>query len=411
MDLSVINILEFDKIKAKLAERAGSVIGRELAEALAPVDRYDEVQGRLEETKEALDIMGSVVSVPLGGIRDIRPLIKRAELGASLEPHDFVYIAGTLYAARRLKQFFAELNMKAVKLGELAENITVYRALENNIEASISEQGAVRDTASQELARLRREIKIAQNRVKEKLENILHSAEYQKFFQDALVTIRGDRYVIPVKQEYRHSFPGIVHDQSASGATVFIEPMAVVNLNNDLKQMMSAELAEIERILQRLSSQVAAVCGRSYGDLPRAWSHRFFAFAKAKLAIDFKAVMPVLNKAGAVDLRQARHPLIAADKVVAIDVRIGKGFTVLVITGPNTGGKTVSLKTVGLFALMTQAGLFIPAAADSAMPVFDNIYADIGDEQSIEQSLSTFSARHDQIWYAFYARSDAMIWY
>ena len=391
MELSVLNTLEFDKIRTRLADNTGSVIGREFAEALEPVSDYSEVERRLKETKEALDILGAVVSVPLGGIRDIRAMVKRAELGASLEPYEFVAVGSTLYAARRLKQFFGELNQDVPRLSEIAESITLYRNLENNIEITVSDQGAVRDTASAELARLRRDIRTAQHRVKEKLESILHSTEYQKFFQDALVTIRGDRYVIPVKQEYRHSFPGIVHDQSASGATVFIEPMAVVNLNNDLKQMMSAEQTEIERILHQLSAQVAAVAAGLLITC-QALGEMDFVFAKARLAIAHKAVMPLLNNSGMVDLRQARHPLINAENVMPIDVRLGKEFTVLVITGPNTGGKTVSLKTVGLFALMVQAGLFIPAAVDSVMPVFENVFADIGDEQSIEQSLSTFSA-------------------
>jgi len=391
MDSAVLITLEFDKIRTRLAECAGSGIGRELAEGLEPVNDYSEVERRLAETTEALDIFGMVVAVPLGGIRDIRSQVKRAELGATLEPPEFMAVGSTLYAARRVKQFFSELKRSAPRLEETVAAITVNRALETNIENTFSEQGTMRDTASPELARLRREMRTAQQRVKEKLDSILHSSEYQKYFQDTLVTIRSDRYVIPVKQEYRHNFPGIVHDQSASGATVFIEPMAVVNLNNDLKQMAAAEHAEVERILRQLSAQVAAVA-ESLLATCLALGVVDFIFAKARLAVAMKAVLPLLNESGRVDLRQARHPLIPHAVVVPIDVRIGREFQVLVITGPNTGGKTVSLKTVGLFALMVQSGLFIPAAADSEMPVFNNIYADIGDEQSIEQSLSTFSS-------------------
>ncbi|MDR3562677.1 MAG: endonuclease MutS2 [Negativicutes bacterium] len=390
MDSSVLRTLEFDKIIARLADCTGSVIARELAESLEAVDDFAEVERRLEETGEALDIQASVATVPLGGIRDIRSQVKRAELGSSLEASEFLAVGSTLYAARRIKQFFNELAKPVPRLAEVVEGITVYRNLEISIDNTVNEQGMVRDSASPELANLRREIRTAQHRVKEKLDSILHSSEYQKYFQDALVTIRGDRYVIPVKQEYRHHFPGIVHDQSASGATVFIEPMAVVNLNNDLKQMVVAEHNEVERILRHLSTQVAAVAEGLLVTC-QALGEVDFAFAKARLAIAQKAFKPVLNSVGRVNLRQARHPLIAADKVMPIDVRIGEDFQVMVITGPNTGGKTVSLKTLGLFALMTQAGLFIPAASDSEMPVFANIFADIGDEQSIEQSLSTFS--------------------
>jgi DNA mismatch repair protein MutS2 len=391
MDSSVLTTLEFHKVRTMLAAATGSVLGREVAEALAPVSDASDVEWRLEETQEAFDLLAAAAIVPLGGIRDIRGHLQRADLGAVLEPPDFVAIASTLYAARRMKQFFADLTDPAPRLEETAAAIAVFRNLENAIEDTVSDQGAVLDSASPELARIRREIRVTQGRVKEKLDHIIHSGEYQKLLQDAIVTMRGDRYVIPVKQEYRHAFPGIVHDQSASGATVFIEPMAVVNLNNDLKQLMAAEINEVERILRRLTAQVAAAAGQLL-ETCRALGQIDFAFAKARLALNMNAVRPLLNTAGYVNLRRARHPLIPAEIVVPIDVRVGKEFHVLVITGPNTGGKTVTLKTVGLFALMTQAGLFIPAASQSEMPVFANVYADIGDEQSIEQSLSTFSA-------------------
>ncbi|MBP2655494.1 MAG: mutS2 1 [Firmicutes bacterium] len=391
MDSAMLVILEYNKVRKVLADSTGSAIGRELAEKLEPVNDYDEALARLEETREAADIMIAVDNVPLGGIRDIRAVIKRSGLGAMLEGHELLAVGSTLYAARRVKQFFTELDHNAKQLAAVVERITVLRGLETTIDNTISDQGTVKDSASPELARLRREIRTSQQKIKEKLESILHSAEYQKLFQDVLVTIRGDRYVIPVKQEYRHSFPGIVHDQSASGATVFIEPMAVVNLNNDLKQLIAAEENEVERVLRAVSSQVAAVSQVLF-DTCLALGELDFAFAKARLALKFKASEPRLNIEGRVNIRQARHPLIPAEVVVPIDIRLGDDFTVLVITGPNTGGKTVTLKTVGLFAVMAQAGLFIPAAADSEIAVFRNVFADIGDEQSIEQSLSTFSA-------------------
>lgn len=390
MEVSVFTTLEFNKIRDMLAERTGSVMGRELAESIIPVNDAGEVEIRLAETAEARTVMNQVPAVPLGGIRDVRAGIKRAALGAILEPHELLAVASTLYAARRMKNFLAELPVEIPLLAAMAGQITLLRNIETTIEATVTEQGTIRDDASGELLKIRREIRQSQSRVKERLDSILRSGEYQKYFQDALVTMRGDRYVIPIKQEFRNNFPGIVHDQSSSGATLFIEPMAIVNLNNDIKQLMSAEKNEIERILTVVTGQIANVADVIEDNLALL-ARLDFIFAKAKLSIDMRAVQPVINEQGHVNLIQARHPLIAPENVVPIDVRLGRHFTTLLITGPNTGGKTVTLKTVGLFALMTQSGLFIPAAADSEMPVIGNIFADIGDEQSIEQSLSTFS--------------------
>lgn len=390
MEAAVLSTLEYNKIRDMLAERTGSIMGRELAQALVPVKDAAQVQERLAETAEARAIMNNVPTIPLGGIRDVRATIKRAELGAILEPHELLAVGSMLYAARRIKGFFADLPVETPLLSLQADQIIVLRNIETIIEATVTEQGMIRDDASSELLKLRREIKQSQSRVKEKLDSILRSGEYQKYFQDALVTMRGDRYVIPIKQEFRNYFPGIVHDQSSSGATLFIEPMAIVNLNNDIKQLIAAEKNEIERILTVVAGQIAKVA-RSLEENLAILAHLDFVFAKAKLSIDLRAIQPIINQQGYVNLIQARHPLIAAQHVVPIDVQLGRHFTTLLITGPNTGGKTVTLKTVGLFALMTQAGLFIPAAPDSAMPVIGNIFADIGDEQSIEQSLSTFS--------------------
>lgn len=390
MDSSVCKALEYPKIVTLLADKAGSVMAKEIALNLTPTAEREEVEKRLQETAEALEVLIAAATVPLGGIRDIRAAMKRAEIGAMLEPQEMLAIGSTLYAARRIKNFFAEYNKPLSVLEETAAAITILRNLENTIENTITEQGQVRDDASVELARLRREIRTAQSRVKEKIEHILHSGEYQKYFQDALVTVRGDRYVIPIKQEYRHQFPGIVHDQSASGSTVFIEPMAVVQLNNDMKQAMAAEKNEIERILTQVSAQIAAMVEAIRRNCT-ALAQLDFAFAKARLSLEMSAEKPIVNQKGHVRLIGARHPLIPKEVVVPIDVHLGKEFTTLLITGPNTGGKTVSLKTVGLFSLMIQSGLFIPAKATSEMPLFQNIFADIGDEQSIEQSLSTFS--------------------
>ncbi len=391
MDLSVLQTLEYHKVRAMLADRSSSTMGRELAEELVPTNELAEVQRRIAETGEAREIIDAMSNIPLGGIRDIRGMLKRAEVGSLLEPHELVAIGSTLYASRRMKQFFVDMPASLVILPGYVVNITELRNVENSIENIVNEQGGIRDDASVELLKIRRELRASQNRVKEKLDSILRSTEYQKYFQDALVTMRGDRYVIPIKQESRHHFPGIVHDQSASGATVFIEPMAVVVLNNEIKQLMSAEKNEIERILRVITEQIGSYSEELHANC-YILAQIDFAFAKGKLSQDMKATLPLINDEGYVNLRQARHPLIADSVVVPIDVYIGKEFHTLLITGPNTGGKTVSLKTLGLFALMTQSGLYIPVDSGSEIAVFHNVFADIGDEQSIEQSLSTFSA-------------------
>ncbi len=391
MDVSVLKTLEYHKIRAMLADKSSSIMGRELAEELVPTSELIEVERRIAETEEARGILDAISSIPLGGIRDIRSFLKRAEIGSVLAPDELVAVGSTLYASRRMKSFFMDMPVSLTILLGYAENITVLRNVENFIENIVNEQGQIRDDASVELLHVRREIRLSQSRIKDKLDGILRSSEYQKYFQDALVTVRSDRYVIPIKQEYRNNFPGIIHDQSASGATVFIEPMAVVVLNNEIKQLMSAEKNEIERILKSATEQIANVSGVIYINC-NMLANIDFAFAKAKLSLTMQATMPIINHNGYVNLQQARHPLIEATAVVPIDIYIGKDFNTLLITGPNTGGKTVTLKTLGLFALMTQAGLYIPVNSGSEIAVFNNIFADIGDEQSIEQSLSTFSA-------------------
>jgi len=391
MDLSVLKTLEYNKIRAKLADRSSCMLGRELAEELVPTSELTEVKRRIAETREAREILDAISNIPLGGIRDIRVMLKRAEVGSILDPHELIAVSSTLYASRRMKSFFADMPSSILILAGYGANITALPNVENAIENIVNEQGTIRDDASAELLKIRRDVRSAQSRVKDKLDSILRSSEYQKYFQDTLVTMRGDRYVIPIKQESRYHFPGIIHDQSASGATVFIEPMAVVVLNNDIKQLMSAEKNEIERILQIITANIADFAEEIYANC-HALGQLDFAFAKGKLSQDMKATIPLINNEGYVNLRQARHPLIPAAVVVPIDIYLGREFNTLLITGPNTGGKTVTLKTLGLFALMTQAGLYIPVDSGSEMAVFTNVFADIGDEQSIEQSLSTFSA-------------------
>ncbi|MDL2280814.1 endonuclease MutS2 [Selenomonadales bacterium OttesenSCG-928-I06] len=395
---SSLKTLEYNKIIEMLTDMAVTARGKEIAIKLMPEARFAEAERLLAETQEAFTLMNNGYDIPLGGISDIRESLKRAELGAVLDASELLKIGLNLSAAKNIKNFFNKipLELQMPILTILAEEIFLLNELENTIESAIDDNGTVKDSASKELSSLRRNIRQAQNQVKDKIDNILRSTEYQKYFQDTLVTMRGDRYVIPIKQEYKHNFPGIIHDQSASGATVFIEPMAVVNLNNNLKQMMLAEKQEVERILRLLSTQVGQHAEKIATNL-EILADLDFIFAKAKLARKINATKPILSDKGYLNLIAARHPLLGKDQVVPTDVYLGRDFDILLITGPNTGGKTVTLKTVGLFCLMVKAGLFIPAKTDSIMPIFENIFADIGDEQSIEQSLSTFSSHMTNI--------------
>ncbi|HAF31599.1 MAG TPA: endonuclease MutS2 [Anaerovibrio sp.] len=390
MEQDSFKVLEYKKILERLQNKAGSILGKELAGGLQPSNDIDEVKERLRETAEAV-MVSSMANPPLGGIRDIRELMKKIGIGAIIETSEIMDVLTTMYAMRGVKKFFKELELDAPILKNWARGLEILGELERNLENTVDEHGNLRDDASVELKRIRREVKTSQARIKDHLNNILHSAEYQKYFQDAIVTMRGDRYVVPIKQEYRQYFPGIVHDQSASGSTVFVEPMAVVNLNNDIKQLVAAEKHEVERILRDISNQI-----RRKDDILMEncdiLAFIDFTFAKAGLAREMKAVEPVVSEDGATSLLSARHPLIDSDKVVPIDISIGADYNMLLVTGPNTGGKTVSMKTLGLLVLMAQAGLFLPVENGSRIAVYNNIYADIGDEQSIEQSLSTFSA-------------------
>ena len=386
-----LKVLEYNKIIKLLTAKAGSSLGKEKIINLLPSSNYKIIEESLNETAEALLITTVSDNIPLGGIRDLKIILKKANIGAMLEANEFLNIAGTLSAAKKIKKFFKELDLEATLLKTWAAKIEVLTQLEQQIENSIDEHGNLLDSASVELGKLRREIRTSQLKIKEKLDAILRSSEYQKYFQDSLVTLRGDRYVIPIKQEYRQFFPGIVHDQSSSGATLFIEPMSIIDLNNTVKELMANEKHEIERILKALAVQVLKYEQQIRLDM-EILGHFDFVFAKAKFALEFQASRPEINNAGLVELKQARHPLIPPEKVVPIDILLGKDFSTLLITGPNTGGKTVTLKTLGLFVLMAQAGLFIPAQAGSKLPVYNNVFADIGDEQSIEQSLSTFSS-------------------
>ena len=386
-------ILEFDKIREKLRDCATSNFGKELAEKIFPADNFSEVQDDLNLTTEAVKIF-AINSPPFGGIHDIREILKKISLGSNADAEEFLNILSTMFAMRNMKKFFKESELDTPKLKFRASQIEILGNLEKQIDNAIDEHGAVKDSASSELQKIRRELRTAQNKIKSEIFNILHDANNQKFFQDSIITMRSDRYVLPVKLEYKSQIPGIVHDQSATGATVFIEPMAIVNLNNEVKQLESEERAEVNRILRVLSDSVRKNVDELLNNV-EILAKIDLVFAKAKLAEKLNATEPILEKF--TDLKSARHPLISAEKVIPIDIKLGENFSVLLVTGPNTGGKTVSMKTLGLLALMAQSGLYIPADSGSKIFVYKNIFADIGDEQSIEQSLSTFSAHMKKI--------------
>ncbi len=385
--------LEFEKILERLRDCATSNFGKELATKLEPADDFETVRENLSLTTEAVKIF-AVSAPPLGGFRDVRETFKKIKIGSAAAADELLDVLSTMYTMRQVKIFFKETEVDAPQLKSRATEIEILGNLERQLDNAIDEHGNVRDTASSELQKIRRDLRAAQSRIKNEIFNILHDSGKQKFFQDAIVTMRGDRYVLPVKLEYKSQFPGIVHDQSATGATVFIEPLAVVNLNNSVKELEAAERHEVMRILRGLSDAVRKNLDALTANI-KILADVDLLFAKAKLARDLNATEPQLENF--TDLQAARHPLINPAEVVPVDIRLGENFSMLLVTGPNTGGKTVSMKTLGLLALMTQAGLYIPAAGGSRIAVFTNIFADIGDEQSIEQSLSTFSAHMTKI--------------
>lgn len=394
----MLNKLEYDKIIALLVDQASSLLGKERAGQLRPYTRLEDANEAQQATWEAATVLRIKGSVPLGGIRDIRSAIQRARLHAMLSPSELLDVASTIFAGRRLKQFVldaAEEESLEI-LRRLAEQIEGLRDVEGEITRCIDENGEVVDSASPELRSIRQEIRSLESRIRERLDQITRSSSYQKMLMENIVTIRGDRYVIPVKQEYRSVFGGIVHDQSASGATLFIEPEAVVGLNNKLREVRLQEEREVEKILLHLTNVVAEVVQALIGNV-EALAELDFHFAKAQLSRRMKGSAPKLNDRGYIHLKKARHPLIDANVVVPIDIELGREYTAIIVTGPNTGGKTVTLKTVGLLSLMAMSGLHIPAEEGSEMTVFSSVFADIGDEQSIEQNLSTFSSHMTNI--------------
>ncbi|MGG4445570.1 endonuclease MutS2 [Brevibacillus porteri] len=398
MEQRVLRTLEYDKIVALLIDKASCTYGKEKASELIPFLRLDEVITAQQGTEQAATVLRLKGSVPLGGIRDIRGPVQRARLNAMLAPMELLDIASTVMAGRRLKTFLLDMceDHELPLLQQEAERIEGLRELETDIRRCIDENGDILDSASLELRQVRQEIRQLESRIREKLDQMTRSSTYQKMLMENIVTIRGDRFVIPVKQEYRSVFGGIVHDQSASGATLFIEPEVIVEMNNKLRELRLREEREVERILYVLTEQVSFAV-EALIENTEALTELDFMFAKAQLAWSMKAICPRINDRGYVNMRKARHPLIPREVVVPVDVELGGEYQAIVVTGPNTGGKTVSLKTIGLLSLMTMAGLHIPAEEESEMTVFSSVFADIGDEQSIEQSLSTFSSHMTNI--------------
>ena len=388
-----LKVLEFYKIRDMLVERAASGLGKARCAALVPVSDIREIERMQAETEEASTLVARTGVQPISAFDDVQAQVARAKVGGILSPKDLLLCARLMQTARSVRRTLVGEKDEAEEtetphLVGLARALYPMRRLEEEIFAAILSEEEIADSASPGLASVRRKIRSANERIRDKLNGYLHSSSMARYLQDAIITMRQGRYVLPVRAEYRSQVPGIVHDQSSSGATLF---MAIVEINNDLRGLMGEERAEIEKILQRFSEEISQEAGALLEN-QRILAELDFIFAKGALARQMRAVQPKINEAGYIDIKRGRHPLIDPEAVVPSDLWIGKDFTTLVVTGPNTGGKTVTLKTVGLFTLMMQAGLQVPAMLGTELAVFDDVFADIGDEQSIEQSLSTFSS-------------------
>ncbi|SFC54327.1 endonuclease MutS2 [Clostridium uliginosum] len=386
-----LRILEFDKIKKKLKKYAHSNSAKQKLDELEPYDNIYEINNNLEESNEALEMLMKKGAPPLEGLFDVKDPLERAKKGGTLTPDQLLKVGGMLRATRKMKEFFKREEQEAsyLKLEDLAYILTPINELENEIDRAIVSEEEISDKASQTLHNIRRSLKEKNSSVRDKINSIVKSNA--KYLQDSLYTMRGDRYVIPVKSEYKSAVPGLVHDQSSTGATFFIEPMSLVNLNNEIKELMLKEKAEIDRILTALSLRVKDHSDQCESNF-KILTQFDFIFAKGKYASSLNAIKPIVREDGIFNIILGRHPLIEEDKVIPSDIYLGEEFNTLMITGPNTGGKTVTLKTVGLLHIMALSGLLIPARDNSSVCFFKEIFADIGDEQSIEQSLSTFSS-------------------
>lgn len=399
-DDRTLRVLEYPRIVAALADGTVTTMGRERALGLLPARDSETACAALEETTEAVVLAADPGGIPVRGARDLEPAVLRATAGGALEPQELLEIAQTLEVTQLVHAFLKAGRERAPRLAVLGGRLIPLPDLAAAIDRALDDQGRVKDDASPDLRRIRAEARDVERRLRAALDTVIQDGAYARYLQEALVTTRSDRFVIPIKAEYRGQFPGIVHDASSSGATLFMEPMATVPLGNRRRELEAAEREEVLRILRRLSAMVGEHGpvirgnGEVLGELD-------LAAAKAALAARLRAVPPEVRTDGVLMLREARHPLLMLLRgdaaVVPIDVDLGETFTTLVVTGPNTGGKTVAVKTIGLLVLMAQAGLHIPAAAGSAVAVFEQVHADIGDEQSIEQNLSTFSSHMSAI--------------
>lgn len=393
MNTKVLKTLEYNKIIDKLVSHAGSALGKELCSKLLPSDNLETIKQSVQETSDALSRILQKGSISYSGTKDIRSSLKRLEIGSTLGAGELLSVSSVLDVTLRVKSYSRKDNdeTKPDSLEERFQSLEPLTPINNEIKRCIISEEEIADDASPSLKSIRRSIRNTNDKIREQLNSIVSSSSNRTMLQENLVTMRNGRYCLPIKQEYRSQFQGMIHDQSSTGSTLFIEPIAIVKLNNDLKELAIKEQDEIEKILADLSNQVG-VETESLANNLKVLTELDFIFAKASLSKALKATEPIFNDKGIINIKKGRHPLIDPKQVVPIDINLGKKFNLLVVTGPNTGGKTVSLKTVGLFTLMGQAGLHIPAFDDSELAVFEDVFADIGDEQSIEQSLSTFSS-------------------
>ncbi|MGB6370129.1 MAG: endonuclease MutS2, partial [Atribacterota bacterium] len=391
MDEHTFSVLEFSKIKNQLKEKISTATGELIVENITPNIDLPQIFNTQRETTEMREIISYDGTPPFSRLEDIGSELKRSAVkGSVLDAKKIIKILKVLKTSRLIKKFLLKTKEKYPLIRERAEKIRTFAELEKEIIQCIDEDGVVLDRASPELRKIRRDIIKKEQALKNKLETIIRSSRFAAIIQEPLITVRQNRYVIPVKQEKKAKFPGIVHDKSDSGATLFIEPFVVVELNNLLRQLIKDEEQEILKILQKITSLIGERA-QEINDSVLNLGEIDFIYARAVLADKMKAVEPKLNQNGFINLIQARHPLLQGP-VVPINTNLGRAFNILVITGPNTGGKTVTLKTVGILTLMAQCGLHIPAAQGSEVSVFQKIFCDIGDEQSIEQNLSTFSS-------------------